>query len=648
MTAAPLLSARGLSKAIGARSLFSNIDLTIEPGARIGLLGLNGTGKSSLLRVLAGIDAPDSGIVERRTNGTFEFLAQEPVLDGSLTAREIARSGLKDWHDAQERFQEISRSISAGKSDDALVSEQSALAETIEHLGGWAREHEVDQVLDKLGIHAPDQLIHTLSGGELRRVALAHLLVAKPDVAILDEPTNHLDADTIRWLEAHVRSEFTGAVLLVTHDRYFLDAVCTGILELDQGELFSYEGGYTDFLEQKAERLALREREETVRLNLLRREQAWLLRGAKARTTKQKARIDRAHDLIAQAPPPKATSVALGGLEGSASRTGKTIIECDDLTVAREGRALVHNLTLHLVRGDRIGIIGPNGAGKSSLLAVITGDLEPVKGTVRVGQNTRFGQLDQTRAALEDDWSVYDNVAGWKGAEVTGGGKVALGEQEVDLRVYLERFLFRADRQRQFVHSLSGGERARVALAKTLRSQANVLLLDEPTNDLDTFTLSALEELLETWPGCVLVVSHDRYFLDRVCNRIVALDGNGGVVVYAGNYDTYERWKAEEEREREIVPADSPKVVKKYAEATSGLKALTYAERIELDGIMERIGDAERRVEAAEVVLTDTNLYSQGADAMKKAQEEQVQASRALEGLMKRWEELEGRNGIKR
>jgi ATP-binding cassette subfamily F protein uup len=609
-------------------------------------LGLNGAGKSTLLRVLGGQDAPDAGVVERKVGAHVAFLTQEPDLAAEKTAEQIVAEGLGAWSEVAARYHALSDGL-AKEGDPHAVAEQARLGEQIERLGGWSREHEVLRLLENLGMRDPGKLVVSMSGGERRRVALARLLISSPDLAILDEPTNHLDAETITWLERYFADTFQGALLIVTHDRYFLDAVCTEIVELEHGQLNFFDGGYSDYLEEKAVRLALADRAEQTRLNLVRRETEWLRRGPKARSTKQKARIDRAHALIDKGPPPADAKVSFGGLERTAARAGKIVLELDDLEVARNGRTLVKKLTLGMRVGDRVGIVGPNGAGKSSLLAIVEDELAPVRGTLKKGLHTKLAHFDQTRARLEETWSVYDNVAGWQGAEVTGGGQVDLGDEQVDLRVYLERFLFDRHRQRQVVGSLSGGERARVALAKTLRSGANLLLLDEPTNDLDTFTLSALEDLLERWPVALLVVSHDRYFLNRVATRILVLDGAGGATVYSGNYETYERLLAEKQAAdaQATGPAKVAEAPARAVKPAAPKSGLTYAERLEFDKILDVVAEAEGRVNEWSTKLTDPVLYSAGPEAMKKVKADHDEAERALADAMARWEFLEAKKG---
>jgi ATP-binding cassette subfamily F protein uup len=603
----PVLSARGISKAFGTRVLFSALDVTIRRGERVGLLGVNGAGKSTLLRILAGLDAPDEGTVERRREARVLYLSQEPALDQTKTAQEIV--------------------------------------EAAEHEG-----HVAAEMLDRVGIADKQKRVSEMSGGEKRRVALAALLVAKPDLAILDEPTNHLDADTIEWLEDYLASQ-RGALLMVTHDRYVLDTVCDRILELANERLYEYEGSYGDYLEKKAEREAHEERVEKNRQNLLRREKAWLLRGAKARTTKQKARIKRALAVMAQAGP--AAREDLDIAVTSAPRLGKTVLELHDLVLELGGRTLVRDLTLHLRGGERIGIVGPNGSGKTTLLRAVTGELAPKSGTIVRGTQTKIAMLDQGRRELRDDWTIVENVVDREGAHRTGAGVVTFGDETVEVRTYLERFLFDSHKQMQKVGALSGGERARVTLAKVLTQGANLLLLDEPTNDLDVSTLSALESMLDSWPGAALVVSHDRWFLDRAATSILAFEGDGRCVLYPGNFSQY-RDLREAAATQKSAASSPPPTTTATTTATSTTttspteKPLTYAERIELDGIMDVIAKAEDEVTRLEKELLDPSFYATRAKEAGKMNDALAAAKAEVTRLTERWESLESRRALKK
>ncbi|HVH43943.1 MAG TPA: ABC-F family ATP-binding cassette domain-containing protein [Labilithrix sp.] len=548
----PVLTAHAVTKAYGLKPLFDGATFTIRRGEKVALLGPNGTGKSTLLRVLAGLEPLDTGSIDRRRDASILYLPQEPELDPTLSPREIARQGLELWHAAKLRYDEVSTRIGEGETTDALMAEQASLAEDVERLGGWSRDHEVDEILLHLAVRDVERPVGTMSGGEKRRVALARILIAKPDLAIFDEPTNHLDADTISWLEQYILTELTGAVLFVTHDRYLLDTVASRVFDLEDGRVSEYTkrndavGAFEDFLEQKAERFAHAERVESNRQHFLRKEIEWLRRGPKARSTKQKARIQRAETAIAAEGLRVRGEVELGGLETGSSRLGRTILELVGVSLDLGGRRLLDDLTLRLVKGNRIGIVGPNGVGKTTLLRLVTGELSPSAGTIERGVNTKFAYFDQARTTLRDDWTVFDNVAEREGADRTGAGVVTIGDRTLEMRAYLELFMFEGAALRRKVSALSGGERARVALALALKTGANVLLLDEPTNDLDIATLGSLAELIESWPGCVIVVSHDRFFLDRVVTSILSFEGDGKVQLYAGNWESYRDQKREE------------------------------------------------------------------------------------------------------
>ncbi len=646
----PVLSARGLVKAYGPQTLFQDVAITIVRGERVGLLGVNGTGKSTLLRVLAGLEIADEGTIDRRKDSTILYLSQEPELDPDKTPRQIVESGLGEWKAAINHYEELTKRLETA-SDDALVHEQSELAERIEGLGGWTRGHIVDDMLTKLGVQEPDRPVGSMSGGERRRVALAHVLVASPTLAILDEPTNHLDTFTIDWLEGYLMDQYKGAVLMVTHDRYVLDACCHHTYELDRGTLVHYQGGYGDYLDQKAERLAHEDRAEQNRMNFVRREKAWLSRGPKARSTKQKARIQRAEAVISADPiNARGGNVDLGGLERGAAGMGKSVLDLEALDVMIGNKRLVKGLDLHLVTGERVGIVGPNGAGKTSLLRVVLGELKPSAGKAIVGTRTKIAMFDQARAQLRDDWSILDNVAEREGAERTGAGMVTFGKDSMEVRTYLEKFLFEGSKQRQKVGSLSGGERARVALAKMLKGGANLLLLDEPTNDLDIATLSALEELLESWPGCVLAVSHDRYFLDRVATSILSFEPDGRVIQYQGNYANYVSVRAPAQRPSAAPPAvaiPAAPPLPKFVESPAR-KPLSYSERTELDNIMSVIAAAEEKVTALEKTLLDPTIYSSKPDEAKKISANVDHTKAEIARLLTRWEDLESRRDVKK
>jgi ATP-binding cassette subfamily F protein uup len=650
----PALSAQHLRKAFGPQVVLDDATFTLARGEKVGLIGANGAGKSTLAKILAGAEVADGGTVSVRRGLTIRYLAQEPELDPGRSAREAVEDALTAWRQATGKHAAVTARLAGDPGADpegheALVHEQAELAEAVVRLGGWERGHEALGFLEQLGVREVERPCGERSGGERRRIALAQLLVASPDVAILDEPTNHLDADTAAWLQDTLSHEFPGAIVLVTHDRYFLDAVATRIVELERGRLTSFPGGYAAYLEKKAERMAHEDRVEQNRQNVLRREREWLSRGPKARSTKQKARIQRAAELEAQGPATAGRPGEVSLLATGAAREGKTILEFRAVQVAPTDGAAPLNAPFDLIvsSGERIGIVGPNGAGKTTLLRAVLGEPRVVGGAIVTGKNTRIAYLDQARARLDDDKSVFDDVRGDGGSVVNLGIR---GHESMELRAYLELLLFDAAKQRQRVGSLSGGERARVALAKVLRDGANLLVFDEPTNDLDLPTLAALEELLVDFEGSVLVVTHDRAFLDRVATAILAFEPSAGgpaqVTRYAGGYQDYLAQRAD----RRAPPAPVPSAPRPATfPATAGppkaraKTGLTYAERLELEGIIERIERAEAGVAEVEALLADPSLYAQRGQEVTGLQARLASAKKEAAALGARWEELEAK-----
>ncbi len=628
-----IVAAHGLQKGYGNHIVLRKADLIVEPGERVGVVGLNGAGKSTLGKLLAGVETPDGGEIAKRRGARIEYLAQAPTFDGSLTAEQIVMQGLSAWNDAVERHTAASAALADPNADhERLLQEQASAAEAVERLGGWDQLHRVHAVLGHLGVVRHDVPVANFSGGEQRRVALAQLLVSRPDLAILDEPTNHLDAETIEWLEQHLLEEFPGAVLLITHDRYLLDNVAQRTVEVADGEAYSYEGGYERYLEQKAERQAHAARAEQNRQNFLRRELDWLRRMPKARTTKSQARIDRAEAAL-KAPKPKQEQKV--SLELDVTRGGKTLVELREATLTIGDRTLVKNLSLFVMQGDRIGIVGPNGAGKTTLLRAILGEHPLAHGSVNIGKNTKVAYFDQKRSGLDDSKSIWDNVTGDQ-------SRIELGGEVIEPRSYLERFAFDSYKQRQPVGSLSGGERARVALARLLRQSANLVLFDEPTNDLDVATLGAVEGMLLDFGVTALIVTHDRYFLDRVATSILAFEDDGLVVHYPGNYDTFRRLRAEAREARKLAAKAEPPPGAKSAPPRSAAKkrALSNTEERELAALPDRIDQAEQLVRRLTEQLADPATYSKGADVA--GLNRQLEAARAeAEQLTLRWEELE-------
>ncbi|MDH5671299.1 MAG: ABC-F family ATP-binding cassette domain-containing protein [Myxococcales bacterium] len=627
----PILSAQGLRRSYGVSQILAGVDVSIASGERVGLVGTNGSGKSTLSRLLAGLEQPDEGKLALRRGARVGYLAQAPALDPDKSAIDEVLAGLGPWTEAMARYDAASAALEqASEVSEALLDAQQRAADAVEQAGGWDLRHRAERIMGHLRCPEPDTPIAHMSGGEKRRVALAQLLVSEPDLAILDEPTNHLDVDTIEWLEGYLISEFRGALLLITHDRYVLDRVASRTIELDAGVLHSFEGGYGAYLEAKALRQEQAEREEANRQNFLRRELQWLRQSPKARTTKQKARVERAEEALAVQAPKREKQAEL---TATAARSGKTVLELREVGLSFGERTLIADLDLFVARGERIGIVGPNGSGKTSLLRLIRGDLEPSAGSITLGKNTRIAYLDQTRSGLRDELSIYDNFD-------DGPTHIELGGQRVELRAYLRRFLFSYEQQRQPVASLSGGERTRVALAKLLRDASNLLMLDEPTNDLDVVSLSALEEMLLDYGGTLLLVSHDRWLLDRIATSVLAPDSEGRWVKLQGGYSDYRDWLDEQEKARAGAAKARPASSKAAPKARSK-GGLTYAERIELSKLEERIETLEAAIAALETRLANPELYQKDPPGAARAGRDLEQARSELEQAMERWEALE-------
>ncbi len=628
----PILVAEGLCKAYGELSLLDGVDVSIHEGERIGLVGANGAGKSTLARVLAGLESVDEGRVARRREATVRYLAQEPELPEGRRAREIVFDGLGAWASSFREHETLSQRIAAQEPGwDTLLEAQTAAAQELERLGGWERGHRVEVMLEQLGLVEIDRPVAQLSGGERRRVALAQLLVEEPSLAILDEPTNHLDADSIEWLETYLQQTYKGALLLITHDRYILDRVAMRTLEIERGKVYSYDGGWHRYLEAKAERAAHASRAEANRQNLLRTELEWLRRSPKARTSKSKARIERAEALRDAAGPQTERSARFSVQK---ERLGNTVLETHELGLSLGGRRLVDSLTFMLCRGERVGIVGPNGAGKTTLLRALLQEIQPTDGRLVVGKNTKFAYFDQARSGLDDTLSIAQAVAGDR-SHVTFRG------QSIDIRTYLQRFLFSPQRARDRVSALSGGERARVALARMLLQPANVLVLDEPTNDLDVPTLASLEQMLVEGESTALIVSHDRYFLDRVATGILAFEGEGRVTLYAGNYSDYrERLAALKKSAKQ--PASKPdKPAARAPDAKSRARKLSYKEKIELRELPASIEQVEASAAEIDTTLADPAFYAERAAELPALVERQAELRERIDAMMTRWMELE-------
>lgn len=525
---------QGVSKTFpGGKEILKNITLSFLPDAKIGVLGPNGAGKSTLLKIMAGIDKEVSGEAWAAKGARVGYLEQEPQLDPSKTVGENVIDGLGGVKDLIDRFNEVSAKFAEPMDDDemnAVIAEQAELQEQIDAVDGWDLERTIEIAMDALRCPPADSSVEKLSGGERRRVALCRLLLQKPEVLLLDEPTNHLDAESVSWLQRHLK-DYAGTVAMVTHDRYFLDNVTGWILEIDRGRGIPYEGNYSSWLEQKQKRLAQEEREESARQRTLSEELEWIRQSPRARQSKSKARITAYEDLLAAS-----QEIAPGSAQiviPSAPRLGGLVIEANDIKKAFGDRLLVEGLSFKIPPGAIVGIVGPNGAGKTTLFKMITGQEEPDGGDIRVGETVKLGYVDQSRDSLDPNKTVWEEVSG-------GLDEIDLGKRKMQSRAYVAQFNFKGGDQQKKVGQLSGGERNRVHLANMLKSASNVLLLDEPTNDLDIDTLRALEEAIATFAGCVLITSHDRWFLDRLATHILAFEGDSHVEWFEGNYEDYE------------------------------------------------------------------------------------------------------------
>ncbi|MBI5066861.1 MAG: ABC-F family ATP-binding cassette domain-containing protein [Deltaproteobacteria bacterium] len=643
-----LLHAAGLRLSFGSRIVFDELTFTIGEGERIGLVGVNGSGKSSLMRILARASEPDRGEVQLRRGATVTYLPQEPAFPGGATVAselEVARAPLRAALDAHAALTARLGEEQDPERHDRLLAELAVLSDRVEHLGGWDTAHEARRLLDRLGVKDWDRPVAELSGGTRKRVAIARALLTRPDLLLLDEPTNHLDADTVDWLEEEI-DRLSGALLLVTHDRYFLDDLVDRIVEITPGAgVQSYPGNYQAYLEQRLlaeEQAAVHQHK---RERWISQEVAWLRRGVEARRTKSKARIDRARRLMAEkgfarpqvaafqvAEPPRLSQVVLEA-HGVAKRFGE--------------RAILEQADLILQRGERIGIVGPNGAGKTTFLRVLLGELPPDAGTVVTGKRTRVAYYDQQRAQLDPEQTVYE-AAGGQPAGRVGEDFVELSGRRVVLRDYLDDLLFPPSMQKLPVKALSGGERNRLLLARLFLEGANVLVLDEPTNDLDLVTLNVLERLLLDFDGSVLLVTHDRYFLDKVATDILALEGDGRVVRYPGNYETYRTLREQAEAARQAAAAPAPA---RRAEAVPERPAarrpgrLSFKEQRELEGMEAAILAAEERRSALESALADPATYQRDGARVPGLRTELTEVAAEVERLYARWQELEAIRG---
>ncbi|MBB5349910.1 ATP-binding cassette subfamily F protein uup [Haloferula luteola] len=625
-----LLSANEIRLAYGYQTLLDGVTLAVEAGEKVGLVGRNGCGKTSLLKILAGQNAADSGDIALQRQLRVGYLPQEFELDPEKSVHENISAGAQDLVDAIRRYE----------TGDGSEAELANLLHLIDHADGWNLDARIQSLANALGTPPLEAETGPLSGGEKRRVALCRALASQPDLLLLDEPTNHLDADSIRWLEDFLKT-YSGAVIFVTHDRYFLDVIATRIIEIDLGKAYSHPGNYTAFLESKAIRQQIAEQTERRRQRFLREELEWVRAGVKARTTKSRHRLDKFYEIEGIEAPPEEREMDL--LIPPPPRLGDKVIELEDAGInvgtATSPRWLFRHLTLSLRAGECTGIVGRNGVGKTTLLKLCLGQIEPTEGQAEVGKRVKVNYIDQSRMILNGAGSLLDEVS-------EGNEKLHFGDQLIGARGYLRRFLFSDDRINERVDLLSGGERARLMLAKVLKTGGNLLVLDEPTNDLDLPSLRMLEEAIADFEGTTLVVSHDRYFLDRVCDRILAFEDDG-LHVTPGNYSYY----LEKRQQREAIHRAQAQAAAREAEArrkaadqpSAKPRKLTMAERMELDGIEDIILQAEETAAGFEAQLNDPAFQAEHYDQLPAISAKLEQAQAEVARLYQRWEDLEAR-----
>ena len=625
-----LITLENISKSYSEKKLVENISLGINDKEKIGLIGVNGTGKSTLLKIIAGAEIPDDGTITKANKVRIEYLPQNPYYDEDATVLEQVFKGtceeMKIIGDYQDILDKINKSY-----DEKLNEKLLNLQEKMDALNLWDLESSAKTVLTKLGIKDFNQKVKELSGGQRKRVSLASALITPCELLILDEPTNHLDNNTIDWLESYLNS-FKGSILMITHDRYFLDRVTNRILELDKGVLYSYEGNYSVFLEKKMNRLQLAESMEAKRQNLLKKELAWVRRGAKARTTKQKARLQRFDELSNKNDftPEDKLEISVGS-----SRLGKKIIEIEHLTKSFDGKTFIDDLDYTLARTDRIGIVGKNGLGKSTLIRLLNCEIKPDSGTISIGETVKIGCFNQDTSKMHPEMRAIDYIKEESDYITTADGHKITASQ------MCEKFLFNGTLQYTHIKNLSGGERRRLQLLRVLMMAPNVLLLDEPTNDLDIDTLSRLEDYLDEFNGVLICVSHDRYFLDRVCNKIFAYEGRGKINIYTGNYSDYLNFREEENIEfeefEEEVKEEKPKAPKKEKPKAKNKPKFSYNEQREFDTIDADIEKLEEKIASLE---EDTSKFATDFTKLQEIMDEKTKLEDELQVKYERWEYL--------
>lgn len=628
-----LLTLENIAKSYSEKQLVNNISLGINKGEKIGLIGVNGTGKSTLLKIIAGVEEPDSGTITKANRVRIEYLPQNPYYDENASVLEQVFKGtsseMKLLRDYQETLDKINSNY-----DDNLNTKLLSLQDKIDSLNLWDLESEAKSVLTKLGITNFTQKVSKLSGGQRKRISLASALITPCELLILDEPTNHLDNDTIDWLEEYLNSK-KGSILMITHDRYFLDRVTNRIIELDKGKLFNYEGNYSTFLEKKMDRIELEASMEEKRQNLMRKELAWVRRGARARTTKQKARLQRFDELVNSE---NFSTQANLDIATTSSRLGKKIIELHNISKSFDSKNVINNFEYTLARTDRIGIIGKNGMGKSTLINIIDGKISPDSGHIEIGDTVKIGCFSQDDSHMHPDMRAIDYVKEASDyIETADGTKITASQM-------CERFLFDGTMQYTHIGKLSGGERRRLHLLRTLMSAPNVLLLDEPTNDLDIETLNRLEDYLDGFDGVVVCVSHDRYFLDRICNKIFAYEGNGIIHIYTGNYSEYLNYKhsqgiefTEFSTDKSISEENTTSHIKKEKPKKELKLKFTFNEQREFDSIDADIASLEDKIQNLEEDLTK---FATNFTKLQDVMNEKEEFEKELELKYERWEYL--------
>jgi ATP-binding cassette subfamily F protein uup len=636
----PLLGAKDITHSFGSQPVLEGISLTIHEGDRIGLIGRNGCGKSTLMKILSGMITPDAGEVPARQGLRVAMLSQQCSLDPGLTVGEVLNEAAREARACLDTYNALQERLAQTPHNDPkymqLQTESDRLHHQLDMMGGWEIGHEVKSICTALSLPPDERVLGTLSGGELRRVDLAANLLRHPDLLLLDEPTNHIDTRSVEWIERYLE-RYTGSCVLVTHDRYFLDRVVNRIVELERARVFTFPGNYNTFLEYKLQLEESEARTEANRVSFIRRELQWYRRGPKARSTKQKARIDRFLDAKDSGVLAKNPEFDFEILESRP--LGKTVLEARGLCFGRDSVDLIHDFDMTFVKQMRVGILGPNGSGKTTLIKLLMGELEPRKGKVIKGDNTDFLYIDQAHADIDPGQTILDYVSG-------GAKQIDVLGRRVFVPAYLEKFLF--DRNTVFmpIGHLSGGERNRLDLVKKMLRGGNFLVLDEPTNDLDLYSLRVLEEAIESFQGSALIVSHDRYFLNRVCTHLWVFEDGGRIVQLTGGYDDYLLYRQRtREDDKERARDEKQRAQAAPAAAPSGQRKLTYKERIELEKMEQTILEAESTAHALHERVQDPALYEQGHQKVQAVLAELDAAKKHAEALYARWEELEAIRG---